>query len=153
EPIDVSPAFVTFGASTDLQTNQLQTVHVVNHLDQPLALSEPISSDKSLKVSINTLNPGKEFDIQIALVPPLTAGSFTIPIAVKTSSASLPVINLTAFVTVQARIKMTPPQITLPPGSLASGIETNVTIENNGSMPLNLSEPESDVPGVKVDLK
>ena len=153
EPIDVTPAFVMFGASSDCQTNQTRVVRIVNNLEQPLVLSKPECADRTFQTLIKTVQPGKEFELQITLVPPLKPGSVTVPITLETSSTNLPAINITAFVAVQPPIVATPPRITLSPGPLPPGAESKVTIQNSGTRPLVLSEPTVNIAGVVVRLQ
>src|SRR5712671_2532903 len=153
EPIDVTPAIVRFSASSDCHTNQTKVVRIVNNLNQPLVLSEPECGDQAFKTLLKTVRPGKEFELQITMVPPLKPGSVTVPITLKTSSTNLPVIYIAAFATVQATVMATPPQITLAPGPLPSGVESKVTILNNRAKPLVLAEPTVNIVGVEVHLQ
>jgi hypothetical protein len=152
ETIDVSPAFVMFGASSDCTTNQTRVVHIVNNLDESLILSDLKCMDDSLKTAVQTIQAGKEFELQITLPPPLKPGSKTIPISLKTSSSNLPVINITAFVTVEHIITSTPPQIILSAGPLSANVQVKVMIQNNGTEMTVLSKPSINIKGVDVQL-
>jgi hypothetical protein len=153
KPIDVTPAMVRFSANSDCQTNQTKVVRIVNNLHQPLMLSEPECGDHAFKALLKTVRPGKEFELQISMVPPLKPGSVTVPITLKTSSTNLPVIYVTVFAAVQPVVVATPPQITLAPGPLPSGVESKVTILNNGAKPLVLSKPVVNMAGVELRLQ
>lgn len=152
EPIDVSPAVVMFGASADCQTNLTRTVRIVNNLDQPLSVSDPQCADQSFRIQLKTVRPGKEFELEITMTPPLKTGSATIPVTLKTSSTVLPTINITVFSTVLPVLVATPSQITLSPGPLAVATESKVAIQNNGAQSIVLSKPAVNADRVKVDL-
>lgn len=153
EPIEVTPAFVMFGASTDTPTNQAQSVRIVNRMDEPLVLSEPATGDRAFRATVKTVRPGREFEVQIAMTPPLRPGDLTVPITVKTSSTNLPVIHLTAFSKVLLPVTATPAHFELAPGPLAAGAQPEVIIENHGARALTLSDPTMNVPGGEVRLK
>lgn len=153
EPVNVVPAFVMFGASSDCRTNVTRVVNIVNNLDEPLTLSKPQTGNDIIQPSVKTIRPGKEFELQLTLSPPLKPGTLTVPVTIKTSSTNLPTINITAYVAVQPPILAVPSQITLKPGPLVSNTVFTVAIQNNGAGPMALSDPTINVPGVSVDLK
>ena len=153
KPIEVKPAYVEFGASVDCQTNQTRVVHIVSNMQKPVAIFRPECANRSFQTSLKTVRPGKEFELQITLVPPLTPGNLTVPISLRTSSLDQPVINVFALAVVQAPVSASPPRITLAPGPLSTAMTINVTIENNRARPLVLSEPDANIAGMEVRLR
>jgi len=153
EPVEVNPLYVVFTADADCQTNQTREVRIVNHLERPLALGEPECANGTFQTVLKVVRPGKEFELQITLTPPLKAGGALAPITLKTSYTNLPVINITAYAVVQAAVAATPAQITLSPGPLPPGVTANVTIQNNDAEALTLSKPDVNVRGVAVQVR
>lgn len=153
KPVDVNPQFAMFNLMPEGQTNETHVVKIHSNLDEPLTLSEPTCSSPSFRLELRTIKPGKEFDLEVTVLPPLPAGNVSAPISVKTSSAKLPVLTLTAFAVVQPVIALTPPQLSLPQGPLAKALQLNLTIQNNATNALVLSEPAVNVSGVEAQLK
>jgi len=152
-PIEVTPTMASFVYASDGQTNQTQALHIVNNADEPLTLSEVQCSNKLFKAEIKTVRPGKEFELLVTAIPPFVTPSVFAAITVKTSLAKAPVLNLSAYVTVQAAVMLIPEQLVLPPGPLTNDVMLSVTVRNNGSNALTLSDLRLDIPGAKVALE
>jgi hypothetical protein len=153
KPIEVKPTMVMFSTtSSECQTNQTRVVHIVNNVETPLALSEPLCDDQVFKLLLKTLKPGKEFELSVTLDPLKQSGNLSVPISIKTSSTNMPVINIVAFAVVQPELMSTPAQIMLVPGQLQSNMQSRVTIQNNRAEPLVMSEPVVNISGVAVRL-
>jgi len=152
KPIDVTPQFAMLHVTADAPSNAT-TVRIVNNEDAPLTLSAPESSNPAFAAELRTNQPGKEFQLIVKTVPPLAAGMVQGQITLRTSSTNMPVINVTAFANVQAAVTVTPSQITLPAAPLANSIPSNISIRNNGTNTLVLSEPAVNAKGVEVQLK
>lgn len=153
KPIDINPLYAMFNILSDAQTNETKVVRIVNNLEEPLTLSEPECTNRAFKAELKTVRPGKEFEVHVTTVPPLGPNTVQSSITLKTSAAHLPVININAFAMVQPAVMVMPSQITLSPGPLAVASRSSVTIRNNGSAALELSEPTVNMPGVDVQVK
>src|SRR5437016_6651524 len=116
KPIEVSPPMVVFKASDDTQTNDTKVVRIVNHLDKPLTLSDLQCTNSAFKAELKTVKPGNEYELHITAVPPFTSHSINGLVSLKTSSPTMPTINVSAYVMVEQAVMVTPTQITLPPG-------------------------------------
>ena len=152
QPVEVKPAQIVFGACEDNTTNQTRVVRIVNNLEQPLSLSGLECASRSFEAVLKTVQPGKEFELQVTLVPPFKAGTIMSSIQLKTSSTNQPVITIPAMAVVLPVLTAAPAKIQLPT-ELRNGMETKVIIQNNGSQPQVLSEPEANIAGVKAELR
>jgi hypothetical protein len=152
KPIDVNPGFAMFNISPDIQTNDTKVVRIVSNLEDPVTISEPTWSNTAFKAELKTIKEGTEFELQVTVLPPLT-NTISAPITMKTSSPKMPVLTVTAYAMVQPAITLNPPQITLPGGPLASVAKPTVTIQNNSTNALVLSEPSVSAEGAEVQLK
>jgi hypothetical protein len=150
--IDAIPTLATFAFGPDFQTNETRVIHLVSNLSEPVTLSAPNWTNHSFKAELKTVQEGKEFELQITVVPPLGPGSMVVPITMKTSSPQMPEVTVTAYAMVQAALTVTPPRIRLP-ALLEEPKQSVVTIRNNGSTPVTLSEPEINVEGASVQLR
>ena len=153
KPIEVTPTTLVFKVSDDRQTNETKVVRIVNHLDEPLTLSDLQCTNRALKAELKTVKPGNEFELFITAVPPFTSPSINSLIALKTSSPSLPAINVNAYVMVEPVVMVIPTQVTLPAGPLAAAMNRTIRIRNNGTNSLVLSDATVNIPGAEVRVR
>jgi hypothetical protein len=151
--IDAIPAIATFTFGPDFQTNQTRVIRLVNNLQEPVTLSAPVCTNHSFKTTLKTVETGKEFELEVTVVPPLGPGSVTAPITIKSSSSKMPTVTVTAYAMVQSALTVTPPKIVLSATSLSESEQFIVKIQNNGNNPLALSEPAITAKGVSLQLK
>jgi hypothetical protein len=152
KPIEVNPQFAALNVPAESQEPVKTEVKIVNNLDEQLEVYDPEVNNKAFTAQLKTNTPGKEYQVTISTVPPLEAGNVQATIGIKSSSTNMPVINITAWANVQAPVVVNPPQITLPAGPLAAKQTAAVTIQNNGTNALKLTDPTFDVKGVDVQL-
>lgn len=152
-PIEVTPSMAMFQLPSDGQTNETKIVRILNHLDAPLSLSNPQVTNRNFRAELKTIRPGKEFELHITSVPPFTSTTTYLPISLKTSSEKMPMINVTAYAMVQPQVVVRPERFSLPAGPLKAAIKPSVSIQNNSTNALTLSEPTSNVPELEVRLE
>ena len=152
KPIDVQPQFAVMTIPADTQTNVTTKVHIVSNLEEPVTLSAPESSNPKFTAELKTNTVGKDFDMTITASPPFEQPNLQGQITLKTSSTNVPTLSVTAWANVQQAVVVSPPQIMLPAGPLASKQTISVAIQNNGANPMKLTEPVIDAKGVEVTL-
>jgi hypothetical protein len=150
--IDVIPTLATFAFGPDFQTNETRVVRLVSNLPEPVTLSAPLLTNRSFKTELKTIHEGKEFELEITVVPPLGPGSQVVPIILKTSSSKMPEVTVNVYTIVQAALTVSPSRIRLP-ALLDEAKQVIVTIRNNGSAPVVLSDPEINAEGASVQLR
>lgn len=153
KPVDVNPTFVIFNLVSEVPTNEVKVARIVSNLDEPLTLSEPECTNKTFKTELKVIRPGKEFEVQISVVPPFAPGSLQTPVVVKTSHPEVPSIMVNVFAMIQPSVMILPAQIILPPGPLTSPVRSSVTVRNNGSTNIAVSEPAINLPGLDVQVQ
>jgi hypothetical protein len=153
KPIEVNPQTAVLNVVNDSSSNPPTTVTIVSSLDEPVSLSDPESNTGAFAAELKTIRPGKEFQLVIRTVPPLRQGNTQGTITVKTSSVKVPSVQVTVLAIVQPGVVVTPQQITLPPGPLSAMFPLAVSVRNNRSDPLILSEPVVTAEGVALELK
>jgi hypothetical protein len=151
--IDVSPLYAMFNLLADTRTNETRAIRIRSNLEEPLTLSEPVCTNATFRAEVKTVEPGKEFELRVTVVPPLDSPSVTAPVTLKTSSSKMPEITVTAFAMTLAAVAVNPPQLSLPPGPLASPAKLMVSIHNNTTNALILSDPSINAPDADVLLK
>jgi hypothetical protein len=152
KPLDITPTVVSFNYSSNEQKPVTKVVRIVNNLDEPLTLSEPQCTNQSFRVELKSVTPGKEFELHITAVPPFATRSVIALVTLKTSSPKNPVLSVKAYVLVQPAVGVTPEQLLLPAGPLATTFSPSITIRAGGTNLLALSEPAVSVPGATVQL-
>jgi hypothetical protein len=153
KPIDVTPTMAVFNVTSEDQTNQTKVVRIVSNLEDPLELSDLQCTNKLFQAELKTIKPGKEFELQITALAPFNGPTVIAPVSLKTSSPKMPTINVSAYVMVQQPVVVMPNQIILPAGPLTNTVHPVVTIRNNGTNSLELSEAAINVPGADVIVK
>ena len=152
KPIDVTPQFAVINVTADSPSNAT-TVRIVNNEEAPLTLSTPEGNHPAFAAELRTNQPGKQFELVVRTVPPLPAGNVQGQFTLKTSSTNLPVISVSAWANVQPAVMVMPSQIMLPAAPLANPAAYTITIRNNGTNTLALSEPAVNAKGADVQLK
>jgi len=150
-PIDVTPQFAVINLTAIARSNAA-TVRIVNNEEAPLTLSMPECSDQAFAIDLRTNQPGREFEMLIRTVSPLT-NSVQAPITVKTSSTNMPVLNITAWANMQQEVVVAPSQISLPAASLMPTMPVTISILNTVTNTLALFEPKVNDKRVGLQLK
>jgi hypothetical protein len=152
KPVDVSPQYAVLQVTSESLSNASSTVRIVSHLDQPLTLDPPESNSPRFSAELKTNQVGKEYELIVRPVPPLVQPNTQGLISLKTSVTNPPTINVVAMALLQPDLVVMPSQIALPAKPLAEPWSAVLTIRNQLSAPLQLSEPRSTVDGVQLEL-
>ena len=150
-PIEVTPKVAILSITAESPSNST-IVRITNHVDQPLVLSRPISNHPAFGVELQTNQPGKEFALIVSTAPPAPTSNVFGQITLNTSSTNMPVINVTVWANVQPVLMVMPTQINLPSAPLTNAIVSTISIRNNGTNALVLSDPSVNAKGVGVHL-
>jgi hypothetical protein len=149
-PIEVQPAFVHFMPTEGEETNETKTVRIVNNLDVPITLEKPECTNAAFKTELKDTKPGKEFELHITYVGPVSNAPPNAPITIKTSVTNMPVVNVTAYLMPQAPVVALPAQLQLP-ATFANGTRKSyVTIRMSGSTSAKVEEAKVNLEGVTV---
>jgi hypothetical protein len=71
----------------------------------------------------------------------------------KSSVTNMPLLTVSAYVTVQLQVTVMPEQLFLPPGPLTNAVNLAATVRNTGSNALTLSDVEVTIPGATVQVQ
>jgi hypothetical protein len=151
-PLDVNPQLAVLNIGADAEGGST-VVTITNNTEDSLTLEEPKSNNRKITAELKTVAPGKGYQLAIATVPPLSPGGLQAMISLKTSWTNQPVLNVSVYANVQPPINVVPQHITLPAAPLDSPQTPSVTIQNNTTNALTLSEPAMNVPGVDVRIE
>ncbi len=151
-PIEISPSFVVLYIPPD-SPKATNVVRIINHLDQPLTLSQPESTNAAFTASLKTKTEGKEFELTISSVAPFGAGGIQAFIHMKTSLTNRPVLAVPFVASLVPVVSAMPPVVMLPGGPLSAKTPVTVSFQNNSTNHLTLSDPQLEIPGAEVDFK
>jgi hypothetical protein len=151
KPLELNPAYTVLNVPPDA-TSASATVRIINNTDDPVTFSAPESNNKSFTGTLTTTKPGKEYELAIASDGPLNTGNVQGKMSLKTSWTNIPNLDVPFWVNVQPALSVIPPHIMLP-RAVSAKTPTTVTIQNNSTNQLTLSDPAVNVPGVEVQIK
>jgi hypothetical protein len=151
KPIDFNPPLAVLNLPPDGETASV-VVTITNNTDEPLMLAYPESNNRMFSAQLVTNTPGKGFQLTVAVVPPLSTGSVQGQINLRTGWTNPVVLTVPVVANVQPAVMAIPSYVTLAPGPLATAVTNSVTIQNNSTNALQLSEPVVNVPGVVAQI-
>jgi copper(I)-binding protein len=151
-PYDLNPPMAVLNIPPDADTASA-VVTITNNTEEPLVLSAPESNNRAFTAELKTNVLGKGYQLIVSAVPPAPPGSVQGQISLRTSWTNPPTISVPVAVNVQPAVMVVPSYVTLPPGPLANAMTNSVSIRNNSTNLLQLSEPVVNVPGVEAEIK
>ncbi len=152
KPIDVQPNYVHFMPIEEDPTNETKVVRITNRTEEMIKLETPQSSNPAFKTELKTIQPGKEFELLVNYVGPISNGMPQGFITIKTSTTNMPIINVTTYAMSQPSVVISPLQLSLPSTQLAAGYKQSAFIRNNSSKPLQIIEATVNAEGVNVQV-
>ncbi len=151
KPVDVLPQFAMINVPADLATASTE-VKIINNMEEPLTVSPPEINNAAFQAVVTTNQPGKEYLVKITVTVATNAGNAQGLVSLKTSSTNMPVVHITAWANVIPSVMVMPPMVNLPAAPLAGKATPVITIQNNSTNTLTLSDPAINVPGVDINL-
>jgi hypothetical protein len=151
--IEISPQNAILNVAAEAPSNATAVVKIISHMDQPITLSEPECNNHSFAAELKTIQPGKEFELIVKTVPPFGPGNVQGAITLKTSATNMPTLSVMAIAMVQPAVVVTPPQVFLSAAPLGGAMSTTVSVRNNGTNSLSLSDAAVNATGVDVQVK
>lgn len=152
KPIEFVPPYTVINVMPDAP-DASAVIRIINNTEEPLTLSDLECNTKAFTTKLTTTQPGKEYQLTLTAVPPLNPGSIQGKVTMKTSSAAVPTVEVPFWANVQQAIVIMPPQITLPQGPLTTRATPAITIQNNSTNAMAISDLAVNMPGVEVQLR
>ena len=150
--IDFNPPMALLNLPPDGESASI-VVTITNNTDEPLALSDPEINNRMFTAQLTTNTPGKSYQLRVSVVPPVSAGYVPGQINLRTGWTNPAVVTLPVGASVQPPIVVIPSYITVQAGPLANAVTNSVTIQNNSTNAVQLSDPVVNVPGVEAQIK
>lgn len=152
KPIEVAPNYAVLTVKPD-SPGASTSIRVVNHMDEMLYLGAPEINSTNFTVEVRTNMPGKEYQLVVNVSDQLKSGNTQALIKVPTSATNLPPLNITVWANVQPALTVLPTQLTLPGGPMPTRMTPTVTLINNTTNPLSITEPAVSIPGIDFQLR
>jgi hypothetical protein len=153
KPVDVLPSFAVLNIMPDASSAST-LVRIINNTDDYISItSEPKCTTNAFSAEIRTNQPGKEFQLEIRALPPFKPGNSQATITLTTTSTNLPLVSVGVWSIVQPKLAVIPAQVTLPPAPIAAKTLPTVTIQNNSTNLITVSEPACSLANVDLALK
>jgi hypothetical protein len=151
KPIDVQPAWAVLNVPADGAASA--TVRIINNMEEEVTIEPPVITNHTFTAELKTTKPGKEYQLIVSAVPPLSPGNLQQDLLLKTSSTNAPTVAVKIWANIQPLVTVMPVQITLPPPPLAHAVTNMITIHNNSTNAMTLSDATCSLEGVDVQLK
>jgi len=152
KPIEFVPPYCVLNILPDMPSAS-SVVKIINNLEEPLALSSPECSNPSFRAELKTNTPGKEYQVTISAVPPLNPGTVQGKVTLRSSATNTPTVDVPFWANVQAAVMVLPAQIVLPTGPTAGKTSPAVTVQNNTTNALTVSDPSVNITNAEVTIK
>jgi len=152
-PVEVQPQYVYFMPVLGEETNETKVVRIVNNLDDDIRLEPPQAPSAIFKTELKTVRPGKEFELHVTYLGPVSNASPQGNITITTSLATMPSININAVAMTQPAVATYPNTLPLPVGPLKADYQAAVTVRNNGHNPITLTNASVNLEGVKAQIQ
>jgi len=152
KPVDINPQLAVLNILPDSDTAS-SVVTITNNTDEPLMLSSPECNNRMFAAELKTNVLGKGYQLTIKSVPPLEMGSVHAQINLKTGWTNPATISVSTMANIQPAIVVIPSYITLAPAPLANAATVSVSIRNQSTNAVQLSNPVVSVPGAEPEIK
>lgn len=153
-PFEVNPKTVMFQYDPDSTEGQTRVVRVTNQLEEPMAIAGVRSDHPGFTATIEAVEPGREFELSISTVPPVGRGTVSTAVTLEPADTNLAPVRVMAYAVEQRPLTVSPISLVLPAGPVRAGTRRpSVTIRNNTSQALELSEASINLPGVEVQVQ
>jgi hypothetical protein len=152
KPVDINPPWAVLNVPPDADSASLN-VTITNNTEEPLILSPPECNNRMFTAQLVTNQPGRGYLLKVTAVPSQGTGTVQGQIHLKTTWTNTPVIQVMVVANVQPAVMVMPAYMSLMPGPLPNAVTNSVTIQNNSTNLLTLSEPVVSVPGVEATIR
>jgi hypothetical protein len=113
----------------------------------------PECTAKTFTAILTTNTPGQDYTLALNSAIELNIGNIQGKVSLKTSSTKTPNLDVPFWVNVQPAVNVAPPRITLPQTPLKAKTPITLTLQNNTTNALTLSDATANFAGVDVELK
>ncbi len=152
--IETEPHVASFGSMTiqEAEKKPVVKVIVVNNMDEPAKIDNLQSTHPAFKPEIRVLEPGKRFELSITLNSTEKTGGISAGIQFDTGVPALPRFSVPVRARIHAPLTVAPGTIVVGAGP-RSALNRKVTIANNTTEPVKISDLKCSNEAIKVKLR
>jgi copper(I)-binding protein len=151
KPVDVIPPALAPFVRPDFPFASA-SAHITNALEQLMMLSPPECNNPRFAAHLATNVLGRDYTLIVSNSAPLPPGNARGLVTIKTSLTNPAVLSVTVWANSQPPVNVAPPRINLKRAPLATNQLAYLTIVNNCTNPITLSEPSVDAKDVDITL-
>jgi hypothetical protein len=151
KPVDVIPPALAPFIRPDVPFASA-SAHITNALEQLMMLSPPECDNPRFAAHLKTNVLGRDYTLVVSNSAPLPPGSAKALVTIKTSLTNPAVLSVTVWAHCQPPVNVMPDRIALKRAPLATNQLAYLTILNNSTNPITLSEPSVDAKNVDLTL-
>lgn len=153
--IEATPNTVGFGRLSSQEAAKaglIQKTIIVNHAPVPAKLKIRETGSAAFEGTIGELEPGRKFELAIALKPPLAGGVTAASLQIDTGLDEQPLLEVPVNVYVTADVEVFPSRLAVP-FLRKSDLERRFTVVNNSATPMSLSDLKTSNPALQVRME
>jgi len=151
-PIEFTPPMTVLNISPDEDVVSA-LVTITNNTDEPLALTAPESNNRIFAAELKTNVPGKGYQLTVTTVPPLPMGNVQGQISLRTGWTNPMAISFPVVANVQPAVLAIPSYMTLAPGPLEKAVTNSISVRNQSTNAVRLSDPAVSLPGPRAEIQ
>jgi hypothetical protein len=151
KPVDVIPPVLGLIIRPDSPFGS-GSVRITNSTDQPMMLSPPECTNPLFVAHLSTNVLGRDYMLVVSNSAPPPPGYTQGVVAIKTSLTKPSVLNVTVWAHTQPVVSVAPERIALKPAPLATNQLVYLSIINNSTNPITVSEPSVDAKDVDITV-
>lgn len=153
--IECTPNVASFGSLTIQEAEQKPTtkVTIINNMEEPAHFENIVSTHAAFKPEIRVLEPGRRFEMTITLESAKETGGITAAIEFDTGVAAMPKFSLPVRTRINPPLTVVPGRIEYARGSANAALNRMVTISNNTTDPVMISDLKCSNEAIKVTLR
>ncbi len=117
-------------------------IKIINQLDEPVHLKKAtVDNTKLFAVELKELKAGREYEVELATVPPLNEGFAQVRVTIETDSKQEPKIEVLGYAQVPPRLTLAPTMVAVP-SPLPEDAKRSMILRNEGTTPVHVTGVE-----------
>jgi len=153
QPFDTSPRNAAFGRLTPdkVEEGMVRKLTLTNNLDDKMTPGKVTSTSENFTAEIKPIVEGKQYEITVTLVPPLTKGNNTGIIKIESGIEGQGDIEVRAYAFLTSPIDVSPAELVLT-DTRPSELTRKFYINNNGKDELEITNLKSSNEKLKLEI-
>ncbi len=153
QPFDTSPRNAAFGRLTPdkVEEGMVRKLTLTNNLDDKMTPGKVTSTSENFTAEIKPIVEGKQYEITVTLVPPLSKGNNTGIIKIESGIEGQEDVEIRAYAFLTSPIDVSPAELVLT-DTRPSELTRKFYINNNGKDELEITNLKSSNEKLKLEI-